>query len=211
MVRRTRVPSHPNTPGWYPDGAGRLRYFDGIEWTENVRQRPTLISFRSETPLPDRSLALRVKRPNRRSQFAKLFLAFILVGGVVLELIVITVSDANPPAFLSRSQYYRVATKDCRSDLSNMNLLDVSVRGRQLSEDSLDLLANSLEILANEAPKVTAATEMAEFWSTAAADWASYADGVSKPREERAIAAINRADAISRSTGLKICVVNTHR
>lgn len=56
-------PSAPAAPGWYPDedDSGRVRYFDGLEWTARHRPRPQW------APLELRVVQLRdVPEPSRR-------------------------------------------------------------------------------------------------------------------------------------------------
>jgi hypothetical protein len=73
----TETPQNP-PPGFYPDGQGVLRYWDGLQWTEQV-QSPTV------SPVMDRAPASRSDRPwfkKKRVIIPAALVAMLFIGGV---------------------------------------------------------------------------------------------------------------------------------
>jgi hypothetical protein len=92
-VLRSRRPTRPpQRPGWYPDGSGWLRYYDGTSWTELVRERLVLAEFRPQPVESDRAPRARALRPRYGLRVVSVILATLLVGGLVLQLVALTLS-----------------------------------------------------------------------------------------------------------------------
>ncbi len=96
----------PSQPGWYPDGTGQLRYFNGQMWTEGRRPIPTLKGFVANYPRHDSPLAEpRVPRRRARKVVAVGILAMLFVGvaAQLLALVVPHSPSAELVAFQGRA------------------------------------------------------------------------------------------------------------
>lgn len=82
VKRQAQGPRIPRIPGWYPDGAGRLRYFDGNGWTEKIRAMPLYRDIPEFAALPP--YQHRVDPPRRRRLVRK------AIGLVAAGLLVLT-------------------------------------------------------------------------------------------------------------------------
>jgi len=73
-----------------------LRYFDGHGWTELVRERLVLAEFRPQPPVAERPPhPASTSRPRQGVRIASIVLACVLLGGVVLQLVALTLSPRS--------------------------------------------------------------------------------------------------------------------
>jgi hypothetical protein len=49
-----QTPQGQTPPGWYPDGRGAVRWWDGNRWTGHVQPRPPVAVVPVAQPLPKR-------------------------------------------------------------------------------------------------------------------------------------------------------------
>lgn len=69
-------------PGWYDDGQGRQRYWDGAQWTEHVA--PAAGTSTAAFPQTASGASASLPDPGKRTSLKGLWIALIVVGAVVL-------------------------------------------------------------------------------------------------------------------------------
>ena len=69
-------------PGWYDDGHGRQRYWDGAQWTEHVAPAAGTSATPSSQSAPGAPASL--AEPAKRTSLKGLWIALIVVGAVVV-------------------------------------------------------------------------------------------------------------------------------
>ncbi len=113
MLRSRRTARPPQRPGWYPDGAGWLRYYDGHGWTELIRERLVLTDFRARLPEPEHAPRVHAGRSRQGLRVVSVILACLLVGGVVLQLVALTLRPDEATTRLSSSLAAAQARRVC--------------------------------------------------------------------------------------------------
>ncbi len=208
MIRARRAERQPSSPGWYPESSGRFRYFDGRSWTEQVRPRLSLMPFTAELPQPDRSTPEEGRR-ERRFRVAKVLLTLVLLSGILLQLVVMSISASLVPTPVSHSRLVAEFNGACRTELSGFTVAGLrgSATTRRSGGDRLNRLSSDLGNVASHSNGSRFAYQIAVAWSDAATAWGAYADHPNASKlgsAERSLAAANIA---SRAAGVKECTV----
>ncbi|MHB8467300.1 MAG: DUF2510 domain-containing protein [Acidimicrobiales bacterium] len=97
-----------SAPGWYPDplGTDRLRLWDGLRWTDQLRARPTAAPRLNDAPAARAGVAFWKVGWTRRTRLAAAVIGG-LVGTVIVVLALGSVGSPSRPAL-------PVARPDCR-------------------------------------------------------------------------------------------------
>jgi len=119
VLRSRRGVRPPDRPGWYPDGSGWLRYFDGHGWTEQLRERLVLAPFHGRLPDPERPpRALVRRRPGAALRVASVLLACVLLGGVVLQLVAFDLAPHGVQGPLTHAEVRSLAAQACAPSIA---------------------------------------------------------------------------------------------
>lgn len=106
VKRQAQGPRIPRIPGWYPDGAGRLRYFDGSGWTEKIRAMPLYRDIPEFAALPP--YQHRVDPPRRRRLVRKA--AGIVAAGLLVLTAVSQLGSIWSPTVSSTGSFVPLVT-----------------------------------------------------------------------------------------------------
>lgn len=128
LKRAHRGPKVPRSPGWYPDGSGLLRYFDGMQWTERVRDTPLyddIPEFLGLPPYLPRATVREQKRRRRLRRSVGLIAIFVIVATAVSQVGSIWAPRASTPTgfvpLITDSTFSQAATNVCTNSLSKAN------------------------------------------------------------------------------------------
>lgn len=189
MLRSRRPTRPPQRPGWYPDGSGWLRYFDGQGWTELVRERLVLADFRPQPPVAERPpRQASTSRPRQGVRIASIVLACVLLGGVVLQLVALTLSPQGASASsLSGRAALALARQACEESPVSESAVLASER---VARAAAATRAARLTQLASEA-RTDVLDDLAAAWSNVAVAMVQAAPRSSSLRE--AIASVDTA------------------
>jgi hypothetical protein len=196
----------PKRPGWYPDGDSRLRYFDGALWTDLVRPRPQFVSFFAELPPPE---SVRRRQPaGRRRAFKVLSVlaVVLLVGGALVQLIVLSVAEGARFVPLSATSARRRADALCRQ-VPVALLATRSTASREELARRLSSTAAAFAVLSSESPHDSTVAMLARDWSGVAIAWSNYAAHPSAGRRASARGAMASLDEAARTGGVGYCAV----
>ncbi len=80
MNRRHKSATLPTVPGWYQGGPDHLRYFNGVEWTEQIRPLPQFTDIPGLHGLDFKALTPPSRTHRIRRVFAIVALAIITIS-----------------------------------------------------------------------------------------------------------------------------------
>lgn len=206
MLPSRRSTRPPKRPGWYPDGESRLRYYDGALWTDLVRPRPQLVSFVAELPPPE---SVRRRQPIGRRRIFKVLSVLavvLLVGGALVQLVVLSVAEGAHFVPLSAASARRRADDLCRQVPAALRAAP-STASRGALARWLSSTAASFAVLSSQSPHDATVAVLARDWSAVAIAWSSYAAHPSAPRRADARSAMVSLDQAARAGGVGDCAV----
>jgi len=195
-------------PGWYPDGEGRLRYFDGHIWTDSLRQRPSFANFVAELPVPETSFRQPVHRRRRLVRLVSLLVVALLIGGIVAQLVIFGVLGASSPKIQSLASYRRAASGVCASVFDGVSVSELERNTGGLLNTKLSQSASAFSVLASETKSVPAANTVAARWSDLAIAWGRYLRD-HKAHVQSVVTAMRAVDSSVTGAGIKDCAVFT--
>ena len=198
----------PNKPGWYPAGEGRLRYYDGAGWTDDFRQLPNFDSFLSEIPASETSFRHYTPPMRRRSfKLISILAAVLLMGGVVVQLLVITLSQNSLPQLSPAESYSQTANSICKTVFAGppvSTLVKTNARSVSLK---LSQAASAFGVLAGESPKIDFANSIATDWSSLAVAWSVFVKDHSHHQARIVSTKMALLDKEAKRSSLDNCVV----
>lgn len=164
----------PMRPGWYPDGEGRLRYFDGRTWTDSLRQRPRFANFVAEVPASEVSFRQPLHRRRRIVKFASLVVVALLIGGIVAQLVIFGILGSSSPKIQNLASYRRAANGVCASVFDGVSVTELEKNTGGLLGTKLSQSASAFGVLASETATVPGVNTVAARWSNLAIAWSRY-------------------------------------
>jgi len=196
----------PKRPGWYPDGESRLRYFDGALWTDLVRPRPQFVSFVAELPPPES--VRRGKSVGRRRAFkvVSVLAVILLVGGAMVQLIVLSLAEGTRFSPLSGTSARRRADDLCRQVPVDLLGVKTAVGRRELASH-LSSTAAAFAVLSSQSSHDATVAALAKDWSGVAIAWSGYAAHPSATGVAAVRGAMQSLDQAARASGLGDCAV----
>jgi len=206
MLPSRRGVRPPRRPGWYPDGESRLRYFDGALWTDLVRPRPQFVRFFSELPPPE---SVRSRQPVGRRRLFKVLsvvAVVLLVGGALVQLIVLSLAEEAHFVPLSDAAARQRAEDLCRGVPIALVAADTA-RGRQELAGRLSATATAFAELSSASPRDEAVASLAQAWSEVAIAWSGYVAHTSPASRAIARSAMVSLDRSARAHGIGECAV----
>lgn len=198
----------PMRPGWYPDGEGRLRYFDGHIWTDSLRQRPSFANFVSEVPASETSFRQPVNRRRRFVRLVSLLVVALLVGGIIAQLVIFGVLGSSSPKIQSLAGYRRAADGVCASVFAGVSVSELERNTGGLLNTKLSQSASAFSVLASETKSAPEANALAANWSDLAIAWARYLRD-HRTHVESVVTAMRAVQSSVTGVGIKDCAVFT--
>jgi len=165
----------PSRPGWYPDGTGQLRYFNGQMWTEGRRPLPALKSFVSSAPHHDSPLAdPRVPRRRVRKAIALGMLSMLLVG-IAVQLLAIVVPHAPSAQLVAFQERASRACAGAVLDIAPLSQAGARQEDQATLETASRLERDDSTFAANE--KVPAEMTWTSAWGAMVSSMKAYLGG----------------------------------
>jgi hypothetical protein len=206
MLGSRRDMRQPIQPGWYPDGDERLRYFDGATWTDSLRQRPSFTHFVGELPPTEVSFRRPAPKSRRLVRLVSIIVVALLLGGVIAQLIILSVVGNASPKIRSLASYRQAATSVCSSVFDGVSVGELEKDAPSLLGTKLDQSASAFGVLAGRAPKIAQAKTIAARWSDLAIVWGRHARR-SNASVTSTVAAMHSVDAAVTQAGIPDCAV----
>ncbi|MEX6429868.1 MAG: DUF2510 domain-containing protein [Ferrimicrobium sp.] len=198
----------PMKPGWYPDGDGRLRYFDGSVWTDARRQRPNFTHFTGELPLAEVSFRRPVHRSRRLVRLVSLIVVALLLGGVIAQLVIFSVLGGSSPDIRGLASYRQAASGVCSSVFDGVRVVELEQDTPRLLSTKLGQTASAFGVLASETKNVPQSRILAARWSNLAIAWVRYTRQHQGHRDS-VVTAMRAVDAAVSSAGVRDCAIFT--
>ncbi|MGC9154515.1 MAG: DUF2510 domain-containing protein [Ferrimicrobium sp.] len=208
MLGSRREIRPPMRPGWYPQGEGRLRYFDGQAWTTSVRQRPSFTNFVRELPTPEVAFLQPVHRHRRLVRVVSLLIVVLLFGGIIAQLIVFSMGGSSSPKIQSLASYRHAADHVCESVFDGVSVVGLEKNAGALLNTKLSQGASAFSVLASETRNVPLANTVAARWSDLAIAWSKYLRG-HKSHRTSVLRSMRAVDQSANAVGVKGCAVFT--
>ncbi|WP_298209671.1 DUF2510 domain-containing protein [Ferrimicrobium sp.] len=208
MLGSRREIRPPIWPGWYPEGEGRLRYFDGQAWTTSVRQRPSFTNFVRELPAPEVSFAQPAYRSRRLVRVMSLLVVALLLGGIVAQLVIFGLAGSSSPKIQGLASYRHAANHVCASVFEGVRVGELERNAEVLMSTKLSQGASAFSVLAAETTKVPLATTVAARWSDLAIAWSTYLHD-HKQHRASVLSSMRALDQSADAVGVKDCAVFT--
>lgn len=106
----------PTAPGWYNDGAGSLRYYSKLGWTERTRPLPTYTNLPGFDHLPPYRLKTKRKARTRLKKGFSLVIVVLLVISVLAQIETMTnVSRTSPKLvpLITSPSFTKISSRTC--------------------------------------------------------------------------------------------------